>query len=411
MKMHVENGEYLMENIDVKDENKLILTVCLVILGIFVNQVAIGVSAFLPVSQSVVTMTCKIMIIIPFVFSLPIIIKMFTRQLLVFAYGIILTIILQTLFFPECNVYFYSTLLDFITTIMPITLCMVTIKDYRSLYEKLRMVAYIISVIIIFLILFAGNKVFEQYSMGFSSSMMLPCCVLLSSLLDNIYNIKVRILCGMLFVIDLIAVLAYGSRGAVAVIALYCIYINIKKFIDDYRSMTKKEFIIKGIVIAFFICGLLFYRQILNYLYVFLIDKGVQSRSLNLFLNALDYDSGRNKLWEIIWENIKNEPFKIRGINADYLILGAYTHDIFLEVLYELGIVCGGVFLVIIIYKTLWTLKCHNDEYTKILVLMFFCSVPILIWSGSLWKNYFFWIWFLTANSQEYSFVMEYNRN
>ncbi len=139
---------------------------------------------------------------------------------------------------------------------------------------------------------------------------------------------------------------------------------------------------------------LLFYQPVAVWIYDFLKSHGISSRSLRLLTSDLFYDSHRSELQEILLRILLEQPFAVRGINADYLVLGTYAHNILLEFLYEFGFLLGSLLLLPILvasYKTIFNRRFTIKE--QFCVMLFFISIPQHFVSGSIWTSYVFWLW------------------
>ena len=87
-------------------------------------------------------------------------------------------------------------------------------------------------------------------------------------------------------------------------------------------------------------------------------------------------------------------PFAVRGINAEWAVIGIYAHNIAVELLYQLGCVAGGAVILFILGRIIRTLTLTELDDQKLLCMIFmFASIPQLMVSGSLWTNYVFWMW------------------
>ena len=139
---------------------------------------------------------------------------------------------------------------------------------------------------------------------------------------------------------------------------------------------------------------------------------GLNSRTLNLLLsNNINHDSGRRELWAIVLSEICVSPFSIRGINADYLLIGIYSHNFIIELLYEFGILLGVPFIIYIIYAIFKTVISKNNYYTNLLKILLFNFFPLILWSATIWTSMFFWIWLLLFDYSKIKCNAEYGEN
>ena len=73
----------------------------------------------------------------------------------------------------------------------------------------------------------------------------------------------------------------------------------------------------------------------------------------------------------------------------------------FLELIYDLGIFIGTVITIYIIYAIIRTLLAKPSSYVHILQLLLFSFFPLLLWSDSIWRSIFFWVWICYFDSKK----------
>ena len=187
-----------------------------------------------------------------------------------------------------------------------------------------------------------------------------------------------------------------GSRGPLGIILAFIIlYI----FIVGNLKM-------RIILLMCFITILL----LVPYFFKLIEAFDIQSRTLILLMDgALDSDSGRSDIYNIIWEKIAENPFWGYGIGADRTFLdGAYVHNIILEFWIDFGLFIGSFFLFLLFLKTWNVFRLSSIKYDKLLVLIVFLAgfVPLLF-SGSylIFFNFSFLIGFLLLASKSQRIV------
>ena len=180
----------------------------------------------------------------------------------------------------------------------------------------------------------------------------------------------------------------YGSRGPLLGISLFIIFFGLRYF------FSHKHYLIGVLLVLMLALILVFHEQILMAIDAFLNGHGITSRTAYLFAHSMNHDSGRFDIWKTLWTGIAKDPFLVRGINADYLVVGTYAHNLFIELLYQHGVILGGIGCVLVIYKVFETLRLDGNSAISMLCLVFmFSSIPSLMISGSLWTTQNFWIW------------------
>ena len=131
---------------------------------------------------------------------------------------------------------------------------------------------------------------------------------------------------------------------------------------------------------------LVFWNSILSTLVDLFNLLGIQSRTLSLLVDneIITHDSGRSDIASSAWGLIDNAPILGNGVWADRQYIGAYCHNIFLELLVDFGYV--GFFLIIILFLT-YQIKIFRKipaNHKTMYVMMFSLLVPLLVSSSYL---------------------------
>lgn len=283
-------------------------------------------------------------------------------------------------FFPENNEVFRDNFTSFILNIFRLTVLLYLIEDYSRFNKWLSNYSICISLFLLYQFFFKG-LVFNNgiYSMALGYIILFPTIILVSS---YIRERKIIFLVGT--IINVFIILLYASRGPLLCLALFICFSLLR---------NSKPYII--IIAAFFIILLyMFFDQIVQSVLT-LIPSVQLSRTLMYFIqNRAGDDSGRMGMYQRIISEIARRPFIIRGINSDYHILGVYTHNIIIELLYEFGLILGGIIVVDIIYKVIVTyFESKNDIYWQTCFVFMMIAVPELMVSNTLWREWTFWAW------------------
>ena len=330
------------------------------------------------------------MLIYSFVFSIPSIITNKNNSTLIIVLSTALLTTLNYLFYSIMNLpdlYLNNTIITFITQCLPGSLVISNTNDndYMVMLKHLRFSSICIAIFSLLLLLLGiiGINLFsiDGYSMGLGYSLVLPSIILLHD-----YSDKNKISSLFLSLGLLLFIVMYGSRGAIIGIVLYYIYNVIIRNLAEQKN-TIRTLIIT--TISFIV--VLEIKKILMVIYNIMMAKGYFSRTLYLFLFDISHDSNRVDIYSKIINAIFDSPFAFRGISADYLLLGTYSHNLIIEIVYEFGLLISIpiiLCLIVLIYKTL-SIKNTNP----LLIIYFFSSVPCLMISGSLWHSSNFWIW------------------
>lgn len=282
--------------------------------------------------------------------------------------------------FPETRVVFSDTVSVFYGTVIRIAILFYVIDDVSSLLKALRIYALIVSMILLYSLFFRGQAFNDgRYSMTLSFICLLPAAILLLSFRNNHQPID---LLGAIVIVA--AIIAFGSRGSLLALALYVV-------LGLFRRAKVQHIIIAVIVLLLIYCSLPSMISLLvNSSSIF-----AQSRTVQYMLGGYLYeDSGRSLLYVSVLNELGHHPFAVRGINSDYLLLGVYTHNIVLEILYEFGCLLGGFICLDLLFRVINTfIKADDSSESELCLLLMFASIPSLMLSHSLWAEWTFWAW------------------
>ena len=158
--------------------------------------------------------------------------------------------------------------------------------------------------------------------------------------------------------------------------------------------VKKKNFLGSAALIFCLICVFCFYRPFLGAMEVFLSDRDMQVRVISTLLEKEVHMSGREELYDQIYSFVKAHPFEIRGVNAEWNVIGGYAHNFVIELIFQFGVVFGGIAAFSILALAIRTALLKDLNTQKILCVSFMLSsVSQLCFSSSLWQNYVFWMW------------------
>ena len=321
----------------------------------------------------------------------------FNSRAFVLTFSVLLLFAFNYFVFEETRKTLVDTILSFWTLCYTLMIATCSIKDYSVFLKKLTSISKLIAwisagvVVLYFFNYVRSSDEGIYYSMGFGYACLLPLIVNEKLMFDKPSLISV-----IRFLIILGACILLGSRGPLIGLISFTIFYIFFFFSKEKRVTAKgKTFVI--LFLLFVLIVILFYQKIFEFLYFSLKQFGIESRTIYTFStgSASSHDSGRGERYEKIFNALINDPFSFRGIHADYLLIGGYTHNIVLEVLYELGAFVGIPFLLIILYyamKSIFAVKVN--EKTIVLLMLMCASLPCLFISSVVWSTHSFWMWF-----------------
>lgn len=290
--------------------------------------------------------------------------------------------------FNENWIYLKSVIFPLFFTGLPSLIYAYSISDLDVLMEIMKKVANIVFAVgtLIAIATFTGFKSVGAYSMSLSYYMLLPSIIYMNEFLNSMSVKKFITL-----TISLIVILALGSRGAIMCIGIF----TILKLLPKLKTLTYKKIMLYLILFSIIILGIIFFKDIIEYIYNFLFRYGIKSRTLRLFMSDITYSSGRDSIYTDILQEIYNNPLLGFGLAGDRRLLtgrNAYVHNIIIEILGNFGIIIGmivNVFLILLLGKSL--LQKGKRNYTMIIIWISIGFVHLMI-SSSYLIDFKFWI-------------------
>lgn len=310
-------------------------------------------------------------------FMIPAIIIVLYRELKLFFITyvvIIFFVIFSYLFFPENTPYINEELLNLFLIIAPTFLCIASIQNLNDLKNTLNYISNIIFILgILYAILIFSQKIFSiNYNMSYSYYLLLPT-LFFSSQKKIISNIKVIIL--------LLLMLLFGSRGPLFIGTLYFLISN--------------TFFSKSIFLYSTIGLLLIFVLFVDFNFILLVVEryfGFSPRTLDFIINNNAFaDTNRFIIFENIWKSILDGPILGRGLYSDRVVNnGAYSHNLFLEIMHCFGLFPGIIIITYLLWKTVYIYnKTIKTERVYFLLFFFYGFLPLLFTGSFLQHTWF----------------------
>ena len=167
----------------------------------------------------------------------------------------------------------------------------------------------------------------------------------------------------------------------------------ILKLIKNNKNITYTKVLLYLIIFSIIIMGIIFLNQILEYIYELLLSFGIRSRSIQLFLRNDVYLSGRDRIYREIVEEIVKNPFLGLGLGGDRIVTNGYqSHNIFIEVFANFGIVIGIFIIIAMLYIVIKSLFIKDvNKYSMVIIWLSIGFVHLLV-SSSYLIDFKFWI-------------------
>ena len=189
--------------------------------------------------------------------------------------------------------------------------------------------------------------------------------------------------------VGVIILIFTGCRGAVLCVFVYIIL----------EFLLSKNIHIVSKVLFFSVLTLIFFNleNLMMGLDRYIKQFGYSSRTIEMFFEGtLQDDSGRTTIFEYAWELIKEKPVLGYGMAGSAVPLfekiegftptggqGAYSHNLFLELMLHFGVFLGGSICVwLIVYTVRAYIKCKKTHSYNIIFLFFSITIPKLMVSS-----------------------------
>lgn len=265
---------------------------------------------------------------------------------------------------------------------LPLGLIAYSVNDKKILYQTLTKWSYLLSVVTLLSLYGYYINLIElsvtqsgksNYNMFFSYMLVLTMVLHLNEVIDS-----KKKLAAFFCVIELAAIIIYGSRGAFLCIAAYFV---LKFLMGGLKTRSKvKLSIAVGMMAAIFFIGI-------NALNKDIEDVGLTSRTLEMFTEGRASESdGRDKLRKYAIELIEERPFLGYGLGGEFSEMyeknyGSISrgeefssltpHNGFLQLMLNFGIVIGLLVGSIIALSLLVIPHVKNIQTRELFIIFF----------------------------------------
>ena len=215
----------------------------------------------------------------------------------------------------------------------------------------------------------------------------------------NVFIISVMILLGkeknikniIIALMNILSIMIFGGRMA-GVVSLCMIIVS---FIYSSNINYKKKILVYFITIITAIVVLNNFKGILLWINNQLINKGLYSRNITLFIEQMEknelYVTGRDEIYIKCFDYIKRRVGLPGGFGVPlYLTNGKYyySHNLILQLLITFGILGTGLLAILVYSKLRIIKKYQSKDYFKLIIFMFFSYLLIGMAGSSIWIHY-----------------------
>lgn len=301
-----------------------------------------------------------------------------TIQFLVINILVIFAFFISFLLNMEQSSYTISYFLDFaLYGIIGMFFCSLTISN-RTVLKTITAIFILFTLLTLFIYIpNAQSSGYDENSMEYSYTIIIGISAAFFSWKN--FGKVLKILIAMSVVISVYYLFFLSdSRGAVLALFILIVIAMLKK------SKHKKLWV-------FLLCvGTLFILWGCDLLIDALVKTNSSIRWIARFKMNSDITSGRDELSEKALRMIFGDMFG-NGIGSfENIANGQYTHNIFLQLLCEFGIVIGGVIAVYTVYIVVKSLCENNEDGFELFLICQF--IPRLLLSSVYWLNSFYWV-------------------
>ena len=187
-----------------------------------------------------------------------------------------------------------------------------------------------------------------------------------------------------------------SNRGGLFSLAFLLYFIIMRKISKGTKYTSKRG--ITSVIVLLVICILAInYEAIVEALYNLLSANDIKVSAVNKMYRLIMTENvlnNRSELYEFAWKGFLESPIWGNGVGAFSVNHGGWAHNLFLQVLYEGGVLLFSLVfipLLIIIYHMVWGDKVKKENYA-FLVLLFCTSIPRLLFSTEIWNTQSFWM-------------------
>lgn len=277
-------------------------------------------------------------------------------------------------------------------TVWGIGITIIMMQDY-DLKLTLDFSLYVSFFVILFEVAGNGHLTYESMTWSYA---IFPCIA--TMLVHFAYSRFDGVLKRLLYIpgfIMLVKFVMFANRGAI-VSLMALLYLIAIKGIHAKKELKNKKFL-NIVLLVLLICVVLFYEEIIYFLYDFTTSLGYDISSVGKMYRLILEDNvtnNRSELYAYAMNGFLNSPLWGNGIGGFSANHGGWVHNIVLQLLYEGGILLFTIILVPVAMITIYFLKGKNidrDMYA-FFTLLFCTSVPRLLFSTELWNTQGFWM-------------------
>lgn len=271
-----------------------------------------------------------------------------------------------------------SALTYIVTTLIicvPFCALLYSMNDFECLYTWLKRASY---VNVVLLIVYLVGLESTTYSMAASYSLLFCLTILFNELFRK--GSRIPLINVAIIIVGIALIFIHGARGPLLCFVAYVAL----KVITEVRENKRAFFgVLLGSIVLF--VAVINYDIILKTIGNILDKSRLYSRTYQLILaNNLFNDSGRSAFHEIAIELIWKNPLLGYGAGSDVILLGGqYTHSMFLEIMFDFGIVIGFCIFALVSIEMLRAVFMKKSVRKELMVIFIILGYFMLFFSST----------------------------
>ena len=207
-------------------------------------------------------------------------------------------------------------------------------------------------------------------------------------------KLVIKIISAATAIVYAIIAFVYGARGALLSIGVFLFIFWIIR--ANNRIVRNKRIITSAVILLAFA---VLFTPLITITYEFLDNRGIEARSIERIYEKMSNNEsmseGRDILYKKAAVGIVDSPIWGHGIGSFDNYSGTYPHNIFLQLMYEGGIILTIPLLILLIkgFMSLFSFK-YQQPYRNFLLLLFCSGVIELFLSSFLWMSICLWLFY-----------------
>ena len=303
--------------------------------------------------------------------------------------------------YTQDNMLVDNILVYTITTLIictPGTVCLASIEDYDFFYQKLKWTSVFVSTMAIIYIYqpFEGTT----YSMP-ASYQILWCSVLhVNEVLKKNNKKSERLLFAAFCIFEVITIFLRGARGPLVCFAIFLA----AKIIIEMRN--NKVVMIPGLIgVAAVVAIAQNVDKVLAWISSQLNQMDLYSRNLDYIMSNAVFDgSGRDFLRNKAVDLILERPLWGYGASSDVKLLdGQYVHSLPLELMFDFGVLFGGIAFVLICIYVIGVFFSKEGVKRDLKLIFLTEGFVMLFFSGTYLQSVFFFLFIGIVLSEQHN--------